>query len=183
MDKQLHPLSLCGCHHISRTRKSATIFVNKYCQHCGVLLISVSRMRSLIFYSNYDRGCWLHFRTLNGAPLLLFTGISSRHFGVSRISRSSEPGFDGTYLNVSALSAAYLHQWTVSTSVQIMTWCRQATSHYLSQWWPWSLSPYGVAGPQWIKATVIVEHGKMITSHKTIWFISPSILWIQERFS
>ena len=31
-----------------------------------------------------------------------------------------------------------------STLVQVMAWCRQATSHYLSQWWPKSLSPYGV---------------------------------------
>ena len=31
-----------------------------------------------------------------------------------------------------------------------MAWCRQATSHYLSQWWPWSMSPYGVTRPQWV---------------------------------
>ena len=36
-----------------------------------------------------------------------------------------------------------------STLVQVMTWCRQATSHYLSQWWPRSLSTYGIARPQW----------------------------------
>ena len=32
-----------------------------------------------------------------------------------------------------------------------MAWCRQATSHYLSQWWPRSLWPYGVTRPQWFK--------------------------------
>ena len=31
-----------------------------------------------------------------------------------------------------------------STLVQVMAWCHQATSHYLSQCWPRSLSPYGV---------------------------------------
>ena len=36
-----------------------------------------------------------------------------------------------------------------STLVQVMAWCRQATSHYLSQCWPRSMSPYGVTGPQW----------------------------------
>ena len=35
-----------------------------------------------------------------------------------------------------------------STLVQVMAWCRQATSHYLSQCWLRSLSPYGVARPQ-----------------------------------
>ena len=34
-----------------------------------------------------------------------------------------------------------------STLVQVMAWCRQATSHYLSQCGPRSLSPYGVTRP------------------------------------
>ena len=38
-----------------------------------------------------------------------------------------------------------------STLVQVMAWCRQATSHYLSQCWPRSLSPYGVARPRRVK--------------------------------
>ena len=40
-----------------------------------------------------------------------------------------------------------------STLVQVMAWCRQATSHYLSQCWPSSLSPYGVTRLQWVKLT------------------------------
>ena len=38
-----------------------------------------------------------------------------------------------------------------STLVQVMAWCRQATSHYLSQCWPRSFSPYGVTRPQLVK--------------------------------
>ena len=38
-----------------------------------------------------------------------------------------------------------------STLVQVMAWCHQATSHYRSQCWPRSLSPYGVTRPQWVK--------------------------------
>ena len=45
-----------------------------------------------------------------------------------------------------------------STLVQVMAWCRQATSHYLSQCWPRSLSPYGVTRPQWVNR----ETGKNI---------------------
>ena len=37
-----------------------------------------------------------------------------------------------------------------STLVQVMAWCRQATSHYLSQCWPRSLQPYGITRPQWV---------------------------------
>ena len=32
----------------------------------------------------------------------------------------------------------------------LIAWCRQATSHYLSQCWPRSLSSYGVTRPQWV---------------------------------
>ena len=38
-----------------------------------------------------------------------------------------------------------------STLIQVMAWCRQATSHYLSQCWPRSMSPNGVTRPQWVK--------------------------------
>ena len=36
------------------------------------------------------------------------------------------------------------------TLVQVMAWCLMAPSHYLSQCWPRSLSPYGVTRPQWV---------------------------------
>ena len=36
-----------------------------------------------------------------------------------------------------------------SSLVQIMAWHEwQVTSHYLSQWWPTSMMPYGINGPQ-----------------------------------
>ena len=37
-----------------------------------------------------------------------------------------------------------------STLVQVMAWCHQATSHYLSQCWLRSLSPYGITRTQWV---------------------------------
>ena len=42
-----------------------------------------------------------------------------------------------------------------STLVQVMAWCRQATSHYLNQCWPRSLPPYGVTRPQCVKQLVL----------------------------
>ena len=52
-----------------------------------------------------------------------------------------------------------------STLVQVMAWCRQATSYYLSQCWPRSLMPYGITRPQrvnvpsnlWYKAHQIMK--------------------------
>ena len=55
-----------------------------------------------------------------------------------------------------------------STLVQVMAWCRQAASHYLSQCWPRSLSPYGVTRPQWVKVLAMSHsiwgHGVFLES-------------------
>ena len=45
-----------------------------------------------------------------------------------------------------------------STLVTITAWCRQATSHYLSQCWPRSMSSNGVTRPQWVKSFRCVNH-------------------------
>ena len=37
-----------------------------------------------------------------------------------------------------------------STLVQVMAWCCQAQSHYLSQPWPKSMLPCGITRPQWV---------------------------------
>ena len=39
-----------------------------------------------------------------------------------------------------------------STLVQVMAWCRQATIHYLGQWWPGFISQYSVTRPQWVNS-------------------------------
>ena len=41
-----------------------------------------------------------------------------------------------------------------STLVQVMAWCRQATSHYLSQCLPSSMSPNGVIRPQCVNGYI-----------------------------
>ena len=50
-----------------------------------------------------------------------------------------------------------------STLFQVMAKCHQATSHYLSQCWPRSLSPYGVTRLQWVYIFIFIHSIKMIT--------------------
>ena len=40
---------------------------------------------------------------------------------------------------------------TDDKSTLVPAWCRQATNHYLRQWWPRSLPPYGITRPRWVK--------------------------------
>ena len=42
-----------------------------------------------------------------------------------------------------------------SRLVQVMAWCPQATSHYLSQCWPSSMSPYGITRPEWVNINIL----------------------------
>ena len=54
--------------------------------------------------------------------------------------------------------------------IQVMAWCRQATSHYLSQCWPRSLSPYGVTRPQWVKFDGLFQTSRKV---KVTWLQQP----------
>ena len=58
-----------------------------------------------------------------------------------------------------------------STLVQVMAWCCQAASHYLSQCWPRSMSPYGVTRPQWVKycmCWIALTHFGLVTPYADI---------------
>ena len=63
-----------------------------------------------------------------------------------------------------------------STLVQVMAWCRQAASHYLSQCWPRSLMPYGVTRPQWVKDEMVWWSSYLYNGKPQMWINS---LYIQ----
>ena len=43
----------------------------------------------------------------------------------------------------------------ISTMVQVMAWCHQATSHYQSQCWPRFMSPHGITRPPWVNKSTL----------------------------
>ena len=57
-----------------------------------------------------------------------------------------------------------------STLVQVMAWCRQATSHYMSQCWPISVSLYAVTRPQRVNIKRI-QHRQDIYIYRSYSFI------------
>ena len=73
---------------------------------------------------------------------------------------SLAPGkFEWNFMYVIFKRILVIDGWSISFEimnvtgllVQVMAWCRQATSHYLSQCWPRYQSPYGVTRPEWVK--------------------------------
>ena len=76
-------------------------------------------------------------------------GLSAFNVGLVRI---------GTMSTSCAIGFRWVPQNPIdnkSTLVQVMAWCRQATSHYMSLCWPRFISPYGVTRPQWVKPHVL----------------------------
>ena len=73
-----------------------------------------------------------------------------------------------------------------STLVQVMAWCHQATSHYLSQYWPKSLLPYGVTRPQWVNS-LAPSGTKELGQHWFRWWLvawwHQAIIWTNVDIS
>ena len=69
-----------------------------------------------------------------------------------------------------------------TTLVQVMAWCRQATSHYLSQCWPRSLSPYGITRPQWVNSLAIETCGSVFLN-SFYELITWAIMWNLSQVS
>ena len=70
-----------------------------------------------------------------------------------------------------------------STLVQVMAWCCQATSNYLSQCWPRCLSPYGVTRPQWVNlscADIILTKHKMYLHLASICITKTWQVWVMH---
>ena len=64
-----------------------------------------------------------------------------------------------------------------STRVQVMAWCRQATSHYLNQCWPRSPTPYGATRPQWVKIIMSINWSLMAIKI----YIFQNTTWIKKH--
>ena len=66
-----------------------------------------------------------------------------------------------------------------STLVQVMAWCRQATSHYLNQCWPRSKPRYGVTRPQLSPSVTIWQSpgwlGPVLEKRIYSWKVAPLI--------
>ena len=63
-----------------------------------------------------------------------------------------------------------------STLVQVMAWCRQATSHYLSQCWPSSLAPCGVTKPQWVNEADLFDESETLIRLECLKYVD---VWFQ----
>ena len=73
------------------------------------------------------------------------------------------------------------HQMNVtdkSTLVQVMAWCCQAISHYLSQCWPRYLSPCGITRPQWVNTLRPRQDSRHFPDDVFKWIFLNANVWI-----
>ena len=89
-----------------------------------------------------------------------------------------------------SISSAFAFRWMTqgpaddkSTLVQVMAWCRQATSHYLNQCWVRSMMLYSITRPHWdIKnnAWVTVNNDFGVASEAICqWFSRVTKSWVK----
>ena len=65
-------------------------------------------------------------------------------------------------------------KWTL---VQVMAWCRQATSHYLNQYWPRYPTPYSTTRQQWVNVFNSLIQTWLMTSNP----LSVSVLTLNTK--
>ena len=67
-----------------------------------------------------------------------------------------------------------------STLVQVMAWCHQATSDYLSQCWHISMSPNGVTRPQWVNQNAAYFNQEISLENLFVFFFLNGGLFLQS---
>ena len=72
-----------------------------------------------------------------------------------------------------------------SALVKVMAWCRQATSHYLSQCWPRSMLPNGVTRPQWVNNLRSEQNGRHLaaTFSNAFSWLKIILFWLKFQWS
>ena len=82
-------------------------------------------------------------------------------------------------IHILSISCGIALRWTLqdltddkSALVQVLAWCHQAPSHYLSQRWPRYMSPYGITRPQWVN-TLPENNRVVVTTEFPIRLLKP----------
>ena len=90
--------------------------------------------------------------------------------------------FDGSgiYCEIAIIWLSLGFNDNQSTLVQAMAWCRQATSHYLSQCWPRYMSPNGVTRPQWVNCPNPDSYFRFT---KLSWINKENIVYLHNHIS
>ena len=75
------------------------------------------------------------------------------------------------FYGVTCISINYFCQVIIDKSslVQVMGWCHQAPSHYQSQCWLISMSPYGINRPQWVNYIYICIYIYILEHINFLW--------------
>ena len=108
--------------------------------------------------------CGMHCINMHREPVV-YKGLSWDFTMMKILSQQQGPMFQKITISLIAPGEIWMKFWIErnfqdnisswftgdkSTLVQVIAWCRQATSHYPSQCWTRSLLPYGVTGEQWV---------------------------------
>ena len=165
-------------------RKAVQLIV---CQHRfsyhWILLFrfNIVKANVLVPYDTIALGVILHNVALDLSSFL-WCQVTSRYCVYYKMLNLSCCKFIST--PVKLLSGEYHNTFDKSTLVIAVAWCCHATSHYLNQCWPRSISPYGVTRPQWVNDNINTLYAELfcickfstqrvnVVQHKTLLSLS-----------
>ena len=135
------------------------------------------KIKYLKFHFKFPRGQWVNGMALNRWQIIHYLNrwwsSCMMPLGFSELNSLAPGRFEWNFRYVILKQILVIDGWGISceialiwmsldiiddqsTLVQVMVWCRQATSQY----WPRSLSPYGVTRPQWVKYQMLSSESK-----------------------
>ena len=99
--------------------------------------------------------CQSHLPEQTSVKLGSTQHISLTHWPLGDLDAILELQFSILFCGLLSSYCLIIMPWDECHGTSLMTsqgrCCRQATSHYLNQCWPSSMSPYGITRPQWVK--------------------------------
>ena len=124
-----------------------------------------------LVYSTHQGVIWLTHCPL-GDVVVILSVISKHMLRTKFISTSCELALKWTPKNTFD---------DMSTLVQVMAWCCQASSHYLSQCWHRSKTSYGITRPKWVDRFQYTDR----VSRKTLFVegMAPLTHWGQDKMA
>ena len=103
-------------------------------------------------YLTHFRGIYISLSILYSLLVRVELSMTVHVYWYTNVLYFSNPFYEGLRSTSCEIALGWVPRNPIddkSTLIQLMTWSRQATSHYQKRCWPGSISPYGVTRPQW----------------------------------
>ena len=133
-----------------------------FVRFCGIYLRAISQQVAKLLFRKMSKIIYLILLLPQGAgeltqwPLGSWSSISGCYLKLITFKLIPRIDIMSTCCEITLGDMAETLADEQATLVQVMAWCRQTTSHYVSQCWPRSMALYGVTKLQWVNLPQVI---------------------------